>query len=353
MFHCVECDRSYREFRYRCDCGGVLLYDFEGRRWNPKGRGVWRYQSMIPVERSISLGEGGTPMPRRRDVDQEVYMKLEGDNPTASFKDRGTSVVISDALNRGFEWATVASTGNMGASVSAYCAYANLEARVFVPQDVTEEKLMQMKAYGAVLVRRPGGFSEVVEASEEASEEGGYLASTGVNPFFVEGLKTVAFEIFEEIGVPDMVVVPTGTGGLITAIHKGFSELISLGVTEKAPRMVAVQASAYSPIVDAWESGGEIEAPEGGDTIASAIKVKVPFNGRSAIEAIESSGGQAVTVTDDQIKSAIRKLGEEGVFAEPASAAAMAALEELPYDERKRIVLVITGSGLKDPDALR
>ncbi|MFP4545363.1 MAG: threonine synthase [Methanomassiliicoccales archaeon] len=352
MFYCIECDRTYREFRHRCDCGGVLLYDFEGKRWGPSGKGVWRYQSMIPVERSISLGEGGTPMPRRRDVDQEVYMKLEGDNPTASFKDRGTSVVISDALNRGFEWATVASTGNMGASVSAYCAYANLEARVFVPQDVTEEKLMQMKAYGAVLERRPGGFSEVVKASEEASKEGDYLASTGLNPFFIEGLKTVAFEIFEEIGIPDMVVVPTGTGGLITAIHKGFSELIALGVTKKAPRMAAVQASGYSPIVDAWESGGDIKAPGGGDTIASAIKVKVPFNGRSAIEAIESSGGQAVTVTDDQIRAGIRDLGEEGVFGEPSSATALAAMDELSYGEWERIVLVITGSGLKDPNAL-
>jgi threonine synthase len=168
-------------------------------------------------------------MVKRRDVRESVYMKLEGDNPTGSFKDRGSTVVISDGVNRDFKVATVASTGNMGASVSAYCTYGNIGSRIFIPRDVSEEKILQMVAYGADLVRSEGSFSDVVELSMEEAEKGAYLASTGLNPYFIEGLKTTGLEIFEQVGVPDWIVVPTGTGGHLTAIFKAFRELKGLG----------------------------------------------------------------------------------------------------------------------------
>lgn len=353
MFYCPRCGKVFRDFRYRCEkCNSVVLVDYEDRSWKPEGSGVWRYQSMIPVNGSVSMGEGNTPMVRRRDVRELVYMKLEGDNPTGSFKDRGTTVVLSDAVKRGFSSVTVASTGNMGASVSAYSAYANLEAKIFIPEDVPNEKILQMKAYNANLIRLPGDFSDIVNRSIKESENRVYLASTGLNPYFIEGLKTTGFEIFEQVGVPDWIVVPTGTGGHLTAIFKAFKELKELGFLGKLPRMVAVQARTCSPIVDAWKNKSEIVPAENPETIASAIKVKVPFNGYTALDSIRSSKGRGVVVDDHEILQAMKDLGKEGVFAEPSSAAALAALSKIDLRLDDRVVLVITGSGLKDPEAI-
>ncbi len=300
------------------------------------------------------MSEGGTPLIRRRDVKEKVHLKLEGDNPTGSFKDRGTTVVISDAIAKGYRTVAVASTGNMGASVAAYCAYANLEARVFIPEDVPREKIAQIEAYGANLIRVDGPFSKAVERSIEEVERDQrhvYLASTGLNPLFLEGLKTVGFEIYESIGVPDRIVVPSGTGGMLTSIFKAYEELKSLGLVSKLPRMVAVQAQDCSPIVNAWQTGGDVVPQERCRTVASAIMVKVPFNAYSALDAIRRSGGEAVSVNDEAIIAAIKTLGKEGVFAEPASAAAAAAMQSMKTRKDETTVLVITGSGLKDPAA--
>jgi threonine synthase len=331
------------------------MYHANELDWQPKGSGVWRYQSMLPVKKRVSMSEGGTPLILRKDVKEQVYLKLEGDNPTGSFKDRGTTVVISDAIAKGYRTVSVASTGNMGASVAAYCAYANLEARVFIPKDVPREKVSQIEAYGANLIRVDGSFSKAVERSIEEVERDPkhvYLASTGLNPLFIEGLKTVGYEIFESIGVPDRIIVPSGTGGMLTSIFKAYEELKSLSLVDRLPRMIAVQAEDCSPIVNAWRIGGEVVPQERCHTIASAIMVKVPFNAYSALDAIKRSGGEALSVSEGAIIESIRVLGKEGVFAEPASAAAAAALQLLDIGKGEKTVLVITGSGLKDPNAL-
>jgi threonine synthase len=243
----------------------------------------------------------------------------------------------------------------MGASVAAYSAYANIPSRIFIPQWIPKEKVAQIEAYNAELVEVEGGFREAVRRSrEEADLNGAYLASTGLNPYFIEGLKTVAFELFEQLpGVPDKIVVPTGTGGILTSIFKGFEELKGLGVVDTLPQMIAVQSRAVSPIVTAWETGDKIvPPPDEAKTIASAILVKIPFNGYTAIDAMKRSGGEGVTVSDEQILKAIRVLGHEGVFAEPAAAASLAALDEFDYRRDERVILMVTGSGLKDPTAV-
>jgi threonine synthase len=351
MFRCTKCGSEYPDFRYTCArCDSALLLEDHPKSWEPTGAGMWRYRSMIPVRRSISLSEGGSPLVRRRDSKDKVLLKVEGDNPTGSFKDRGTSVVISDACNRGFKLTAVASTGNMGASVAAYSAYANIASRVFIPPGIPEEKIAQITAYGAELVPVEGGFSDAVRRARQEAEAGAYLASTGLNPYFIEGLKTIAFELFEQMGVPDKIVVPTGTGGLLTAIFKGFRELRALGVIDRLPQMIAVQSSEVAPIVEAWRERTEPRPPpQEATTIASAILVKSPFNGLSAIDAMNRSGGYGLTVTDHQIVQAIRDLGREGIFAEPAAAASMAALEQVERRPDDRVVLMVTGSGLKDP----
>ncbi len=182
MLRCIKCGTEYAHFRYRCDrCSNVLMYHVDELEWRPAGQGVWRYQSMLPVKKRVSMSEGGTPLIRRREVKEHVYLKLEGDNPTGSFKDRGTTVVISDAMAKGYRTVSVASTGNMGASVAAYSAYANIEARVFIPEDVPREKVSQIEAYGANLIRVDGPFSKAVERSEEEMEEGPEARLSGIN----------------------------------------------------------------------------------------------------------------------------------------------------------------------------
>jgi threonine synthase len=354
MFRCTKCGSEFPDFRYTCArCDSALLLEGAPMSWQPKGAGLWRFRSMIPVTMSISLSEGNSPLVKRRDSEEDMFLKVEGDNPTGSFKDRGSTVVISDAYNRGFRTTTVASTGNMGASVAAYSAYANIDARIFIPPGIPEEKVAQITAYGAELVPVEGGFSEAIRRSRQEAEAGAYLASTGLNPYFIEGLKTIAFELYEQMGVPDKIVVPTGTGGILTAIFKGFRELLALGVTDRLPQMIAVQAAGVAPIVEAWREGTEPMPPSReATTIASAILVKSPFNGLSAIEAMKRSGGYGVTVTDHQILKAMQALGREGIFAEPAAAAPMAALDQIDRRPDDRTVLIVTGSGLKDPTVM-
>lgn len=359
---CTACGAEYPRGppeRYSCDCGGVLLVEWDKVVWKPSGEGVWRYKSLIPFTGNpVTMGEGGTNLVHSRELFKNYHVrdlrfKTEGDNPTDSFKDRGTTVCVSRALQQGYKSVSVASTGNMGASVAAYAAFADLEARVFVPADTPNEKLAQIMAVGGKLHKIEGTFKDCVKKAVEDSKKGSYLCETGLNPYYLEGEKTLGFELFEDMRVPDKIVVPTGTGGLITSIYKAFKELKKAGKAKRLPEMVAVQAKNCSPIVDAWKKGTEnVREPKKAKTIAGAIMVKSPFNGATAVRAITDSGGCAVAVTDSEIRHAILELGKEGVFAEPASAAALAAMHHLDC-KNERVALVITGHGLKDPAAFR
>ncbi len=353
MFYCPKCGKKYKVFQYKCECGSILLTDFEDKKWAPQGFGVWRYQSMIPVQESVTLGEGGTPLIKRRDTNDEVYLKLEGSNPTGSFKDRGSTVVISNAFNRRLNEVAVASTGNMGASVAAYSSYGNLKAHIFLPTSVTEEKIAQIIAYGAELHRVNGSFLDAINESEKLIEEKNvYWAASGYNPYFLEGLKTIGFELYESLKVPDKIIVPVGSGGVLTAIYKAFKELKQLKIIDKLPEMIGVQARACAPIADAWKTGGEIKPVQKASTIASAIMVKVPMNGETAIASVEESKGEFVKVDDLEMIRAIKELGKEGVFAEPAAAAPLAALKKISYEKDDKVALIITGNGLKDAEAV-
>ena len=351
---CPRCEKKYKpaKGRYICDCGSILMVEYKKLKWAPKGKGVWRYKSCLPHSgKHFSLNEGGTPLVKGRDRD--AYYKLEGDNPTGAFKDRGTSVVVSRAVSEGFKTVGVASTGNMGASVAAYAAYANIAARVFVPSSTPVNKLSQILAYDAELIKVEGTFHDAVHKMwQDVSKGASYLAMTGMNPYYIEGEKTLGYEIYEDIGVPDKIIVPMGTGGLITAIYKAFKELKRMKKIRSLPIMVGVQAKNCSPIADAYAQGHDrAERITKGKTIASAIMVKTPFNDYTALQAINDSKGEAVTATEGEIKKAIRSLGKEGVFAEPASATALAAWNKIDKGKDDKVVLVITGSGLKDPNA--
>jgi threonine synthase len=295
-----------------------------------------RYRERLPVSETtpvVSLGEGSTPLLRAprisRRLGVELYLKCEGANPTGSFKDRGMTVAISRALEDGAHAVICASTGNTAASSAAYAARAGLVAVVLQPAGaVASGKLAQARALGARLLEVRGSFDEALSAARELAARGTHVLVNSLNPDRLEGQKTAAFEIVEELGeTPGVLALPYGGGGNLTAYARGFGEV---GDT---PRLVAGEAAARS------------------STLASAIRIAAPAHAASAAEAVRASGGSVVALTDDAILDAWRELArDEGVFCEPASAAGLAALGETELDPGSTVVCVITGHGLKDPE---
>lgn len=356
-------------------CGDLLqLVMEEGRHLSKSelfgrtGEGIWRFRAALPLGPEVppvSLREGSTPLLKAKNVGRDVslanlYVKNEGQNPTASFKDRGMTVSVTRAVQAKARVLICASTGNTSASMAAYAARAGVGAAIVVPSGkVAAGKLVQAVAYGAEIIRAEGTFDDALSLVLEAgSDAPGYAVMNSVNPYRIEGQKTAAFEIFEQLGfvVPDYVVLPVGNAGNISAIWKGFRELKSLGITEDLPRMVGVQAEGAAPVARAfWRGSDSIVPIDDPHTVASAIRIGNPASGKKALSALRESEGMALTVTDDQIVEARRTLAsKEGIFVEPASAAPIAGLFEVGrrFERDALVVCVGTGSGLKDQESV-
>jgi threonine synthase len=325
-------------------------------------RGVLhRYRERLPLTENtplISLGEGDTPLVKsRRLVERagcrELYFKLEMCNPTGSFKDRGMVVAVAKAAEAGAEKVLCASTGNTSASAAAYAAHLGMEAYVLVPHgNIAQGKLAQGIAHGAKVLEVRGNFDEALKIARKISEKHPVALVNSVNPYRIEGQKTAAFEIIDVLGdAPEMLFIPVGNAGNITAYWRGFVEYYQAEISTIKPRMMGWQAAGAAPIV----LGHPVEHPQ---TVASAIRIGNPASWRFAEAARDESGGAINSVTDDEILEAYRLLAqEEGIFCEPASAACVAGLlkysahpEALEGLRDQRIVCVITGHGLKDPE---
>ncbi len=350
---CINCGAVYTpNFRlYRCPKCGGLLEIISPIYWAPSGRGVWRYGTMLPVRQGVTLGEGGTPLVESQ-LGRGIYIKFEGANPTGSFKDRGMALGITVAKNSGADKVVVASTGNTAASAAAYAARAGMTCYVVLPRgNVARGKLMQAALHGAEIVTIDGFFDRALEYVLTYGTKYAYPLNS-FNPWRLEGQKTIAFEIFEELGCPDYVVVPVGNAGNISAIWKGFRELHQLGLCRRLPKMVGVQAEGAAPIAKAWQLG--LEEPlflDNPHTVATAIKIGKPINWRKAVAAVQQSDGFFTQVTDGEILKAQRLLAaRDGIGAEPAGAASIAALLKLNLSGT--VVAVVTGHALKDPDAV-
>jgi threonine synthase len=310
----------------------------------------------IPEESIASLGEGDTPLieaPRlSRRIGTRLYLKFEGMNPTASFKDRGMTVALSRAIASGDRACVCASTGNTAAAASAYSARAGISCFVVVPVGkIALGKAVQVLAHGAKIIQVEGNFDTALKLSRRAAEELGTVALVNsVNPDRIEGQKTAAFEVCEALSrPPDVLAIPVGNAGNITAYWKGFKEWREAGLADAAPRMFGFQAEGASPLV----TGHDFENPE---TVASAIRIGAPASKEGALAAMRESGGLIESVTDEEILDAQSLLArEEGVFCEPASAAGIAGLLKLAREGRTPegvVVSVLTGHGLKDPDTI-
>ena len=317
-----------------------------------------RYKDFLPITPDtplFTLGEGDTPLVRSRQLEKEIgcrelYFKLEGCQPTGSFKDRGMVVAVAKALEAGSKAIMCASTGNTSASAAAYAAYSGLTAIIIVPKGkIAPGKLAQAIAHGAKIVAIDGNFDQALKIVRALTQKHPVALVNSVNPHRIDGQKTAAFEIVDALGdAPDELFIPVGNAGNITAYWKGFSEYYQAGRAKSKPRMMGFQAEGAAPIV----RGYPIEKPK---TIATAIQIGNPASWQKAVSARDESGGTIDMVSDDEIMVAYRLMAaKEGIFGEPASAASLAGLIKLSHQgmdfKQKRVVCVVTGTGLKDPD---
>jgi threonine synthase len=317
---------------------------------------IWAYRALLPAtDRVVTLHEGGTPLvPSERlsrQLARPVWLKMEGSNPTGSFKDRGMTVAVSRAVSAGARGVVCASTGNTAASAAAYAGRAGIPCWILLPAGaVARGKLVQAAVHGARIVAVEGRFEDALDLARAASSDEFVLVNS-VNPMRLEGQATAAYEICDALGhAPAALVLPVGNGGNITAYWMGFRRYREAGIVTGLPRLVGVQAEGANPLV----RGAPVEHPR---TVASAIRIGRPATWAGATEAAAASGGCMVDVGDREILDAQRALAEEGIFVEPASAAAVAGLHRLGRLDRADlpagdVVCVLTGHGLKDPDVV-
>jgi threonine synthase len=302
---------------------------------------LWRYSDRLPVDPLVSLEEGDTPLVPAPHLSEltgcEVSLKLEGANPTGSFKDRGMTVAVSAAVGEGAEAVICASTGNTAASAAAYAARAGLRSAVIVPEGkIATGKLAQALIYGARVISVRGNFDEALTLVRALADRHPIALVNSVNKYRIEGQKTAAFEVLDQLGeAPDTLCIPVGNAGNVTAWWKGFGEMGA------APKLHGYQAAGAAPLVE----GKPVAHPE---TVASAIRIGNPARWEDAMNAFTGSRGAVRAVTDDEILAAYKLLAaREGIFCEPASAAAVAGL--LKYGAEGKVVCALTGHGLKDP----
>ncbi|MEG9194437.1 MAG: threonine synthase [Candidatus Methanoglobus sp.] len=365
---CIDCGKESVEESYNCECGGLLEVRFDLNqveidfKLNRKDLWVWKYRSLLPVKSEpVTLKEGGTPLYRLERLEKElgvhrIYVKHEGLNPSGSFKDRGMTVGVTKALEFKRKAVACASTGNTSASMAMYAARAGLKAYVLLPAGkVALGKVAQALMHGAEVIGIRGNFDDALRIIREVSDRLKIYLLNSVNPFRLEGQKTIAYEIADEIGVPDRVVLPVGNAGNISAIYKGFKEFLELQLIDKIPKMTGIQASGAAPIYRAFlEKKEEITPVADPETIATAIRIGNPVNAKKALRAIYDSKGLAETVSDSEIISAQKLLAKNGIGVEPASAASVAGLIKLSklgmIEKDETVVCIATGNLLKDPE---
>jgi threonine synthase len=376
---CKECRERYPlEARFVCDsCFGPLevAYDFSGldpaetkRRIQAGPQTIWRYADFLPFESvpRTALAAIQTPLVRADRLAEhlglrELWVKNDAANPTHSFKDRVVTVALAKARELGYRVVACASTGNLANAVAAHAAAAGLESYVFVPADLEEQKILATGVYGTHLVAVRGSYDDVNRlCTELAGERDWAFMNVNVRPYYAEGSKTLAYEIAEQLSfeLPDRVVAPVASGSLFTKIARGFEEWIELGLLDgSVPAMNGAQAEGCAPVATAFGDGKQVCRPVRPDTIAKSLAIGDPADGPYALELARRSGGAVDAVSDDEVRGGIRLLAETtGIFTETAGGVTTAVLRKLAergdIDSGERVVLVITGEGLKTLDAV-
>lgn len=365
-YHCPTCGSTQPSDRpiWRCHCGSHLnLAPARGivrEQIDPGEASLWRYAAALALAAAprVSLGEGWTPLVERRWSGTTVHFKLESQMPTGSFKDRGTAVMLNHLIEVGVGTIHEDSSGNAGASIAAYAAAAGLACRIYVPVAAPRGKIVQIAATGADLRAIPGNREDVTAAAL-AAEGDSFYASHNWQPFFIEGTKTLAYELWEQLGfkVPDNILVPTGYGSNILGLARGFGELRRRGEIITRPRLFAVQAANCAALAAAWAANADDYVPfTPAATVADGIATLRPVRAAEVLLALRRSRGAVVAVPEAEIGPALTELGRLGLFVEPTAATAGAALSMLLRDGTIRpaetTVVVLTGHGLKATDTI-
>ncbi len=345
----------------------MFTYDYRSARFDPSEQSIWRFRSLLPIqsrENEVSLGEGLTPLVSSRlSLGCRLWLKDEGRNPTGSMKDRALSVAVSAAREAGKTRVIIASTGSAGMAASAYAARAGMRCLVLVPRPTTRERLVVMAALGAEVVEVDGTFEDLMEIIGEARRHGWEELTTyrKANPYQAEGPKTIAYELTEQMGdAPDAVVVPVGGGGTLSAIWRGFQDLLEMGRISRVPRMIGVQNVHFNALELALKQGLTTEEQilalgldAGVSVITRNLKHAFPPDSVEALNALRQSGGMVVTVTDDEaVKAQVELARTDGLFAEPSSAVTLAAIGKLTTRQElapeASVVAILSGSGLRE-----
>lgn len=357
---CEECRKPYPEkgVPYRCpECGGMFSFDplpaFVQANIAPNQPGYWKYQSFFGLPEHapvITLGEGDTPLLWVEQGDKKVGLKMELLNPTGSYKDRGSAVLVSQLVARGVKEAVEDSSGNAGASFAAYAAAAGIKSRIFVPASASGPKRSQIEAYGAELIEIPGPRSEAARAVQMEAARGVPYASHAYMPFGSAGIATIAYEIWEQMGwrVPGTLIAPVGHGGLLIGIIRGFKALRSAGLIKNVPFWAGIQAEACDPLTQACVSREYSTRPIViRPSTAEGVCVSNPSQAKSLL--VELCGGKGLfhSIREEKILPAVRDLAHRGIYVEPTSALVWAALESIQDDLPDPVVIILTGSGLK------
>jgi len=370
MFYCDKCNQSYSEDSnlWRCNCGAPFSYissspvSFPKDRIKVRNKTIWKYYEALPVtnqEKIVTLGEGMTPLVPTLFEGQKILFKLDFIFPTGSFKDRGTSFFISKLKEQQIKKVVEDSSGNAGASLAAYCARSGIECEIYVPEYTSAGKVVQIEMYGAKVKRIPGSREDTSVAAKQAARSC-YYASHNWNPYFLHGVKTIAFELWEQLGwkIPDNIIVPAGQGSLVLGCQIGFNELKAAGEIKKLPRIFAVQAANCAPLYQAFQKGlAEPVTIQKKETIAEGISSAFPIRGSEVLSAVKDSDGVVIAVKEKEIWESLQKVSKLGFYIEPTSATATAGLSQLinngsikPTDST---VVILTGFGLKATDKIK
>ncbi len=318
---------------------------------------MWRYREALPIAEDrhiVSVHEGFTPLVPYEIEGKRLLLKQEQLFPTGSFKDRGASLLISRALELGVDRVVEDSSGNAGAAVAAYAARAGIECDIYVPDATSPAKLAQIERYGARLHKIPGNREKTAEAAREAAEDHFY-ASHVWNPYFFQGTKTFAFEIWEQLGgrMPDAVILPAGHGTLLIGAFLGFQDLLMLGYIDCLPKLIAVQAANCAPLYRMWRDGLKaVPTIEDSETLAEGIAITRPTRAHQMLEILRATNGEVIVVSESEIENALLQICRQGLYVEPTSATAIAAWMKYPGTEGETVVAPLTGHGLKSTEKM-
>lgn len=364
MLRCSSCGitEDERSLKWRCRCGGY--FDFEDTKRLPLSRGdirpgetgMWRYKCSLPLGprgSRATMGEGWTPLVAEPEENYHLYFKLDYAMPTGSYKDRGMAYLVSRLLSLGVNEVIEDSSGNAGASIAAYCARAGILCRVFVPAYTSEGKCLQILAAGATLERIPGTREDTARAVEDAAKTGFY-ASHNWSPWFAHGIKTFAFEIWEQLGfrAPGAILLPAGQGSLVLGCALAFEELLASEEIASLPRIYALQPELCNPLARAFRQGSPIPVSvEKGETAAEGISSANPVRGKAVLAAVRKSGGDILSFSEAEIWKGFLSLARRGYYVEPTSAIVAAGVERLRargvFRSGETVVALLSGSGLK------